>query len=503
MTTFICQSQVNNKVLDSLLNQLSKVEDKDVETQIKLHVDICNHGVLDHPELSIEHGTQALKLAKATDNQLYQAKALRAIGRVHQRLGNKYMALVNLMEANTMIKKLGDQKQVSIILNDIGIVYFQHNDFDEAEKFFKESLQIKKTNKNVQGMIHAMGNLAGVYMNKKEFEKAIQCVDFTSHLADSLNLPYYQAVAQQNKASVLTKMEKYDEAIPLYKQAISGFKNGGNKYELAITLKDFAEALLEKKDYNECIIRANEGLALAKHENVKLTEKDLHDILTKAYELTGDLENAHLHLTRYVHLSDSIYESEKEMDIARMEVIYNLKQKDEEIDKKNKSIAEFERKQYTNRLIWWLTTISIILLLTLAYIVYSRMKSRIRSMNVAIADKDKIIAEVALKVVNKDEVVDSLVEEKFKSGATINKKELEEYILNNHNQFISNLSKKYPSLTKKEIKICSLIKLQLSSKEIGVMLNLSPYSVDTYRYKIRKKIGLSSKDSMFQHLDKI
>lgn len=48
-------------------------------------------------------------------------------------------------------------------------------------------------------------------------------------------------------------------------------------------------------------------------------------------------------------------------------------------------------------------------------------------------------------------------------------------------------------LTSREIEISSLIKNGMTSKEIGDLLHIAPRTVDTYRYKIRKKFGLIGK----------
>ncbi|MFV8271189.1 histidine kinase [Flavobacterium sp. GT2N3] len=59
-----------------------------------------------------------------------------------------------------------------------------------------------------------------------------------------------------------------------------------------------------------------------------------------------------------------------------------------------------------------------------------------------------------------------------------------------HNEFIVNLSKKYPNLTSKDIKLCIYLKMNLSSKEIAPMMNISFRGVELHRYRLRKKLNL-------------
>ncbi|MFN3554976.1 MAG: LuxR C-terminal-related transcriptional regulator [Bacteroidales bacterium] len=41
-----------------------------------------------------------------------------------------------------------------------------------------------------------------------------------------------------------------------------------------------------------------------------------------------------------------------------------------------------------------------------------------------------------------------------------------------------------------------LVRLNLSSKEIATLMNISPKSVEIARYRLRKKLGLRERESM-------
>ncbi|MCL6258319.1 LuxR C-terminal-related transcriptional regulator [Aquiflexum sp. TKW24L] len=59
-------------------------------------------------------------------------------------------------------------------------------------------------------------------------------------------------------------------------------------------------------------------------------------------------------------------------------------------------------------------------------------------------------------------------------------------------EFSKRLVLKFPNLSTNDIKLCELLTQNLSSKEIAVLLNISPGSVNTARYRLRKKFGLSA-----------
>ena len=57
-------------------------------------------------------------------------------------------------------------------------------------------------------------------------------------------------------------------------------------------------------------------------------------------------------------------------------------------------------------------------------------------------------------------------------------------------------TKKHPDLTAKQVKICALTRINLTSREIADILHISPRSVDTQRYRIRKRIGLDANQNL-------
>ena len=69
-----------------------------------------------------------------------------------------------------------------------------------------------------------------------------------------------------------------------------------------------------------------------------------------------------------------------------------------------------------------------------------------------------------------------------------------------HNEFIINLSKKFPNLTQKDIKLCIYLKMNLSSKEIAPMMNISFRGVELHRYRLRKKLNLSQEENLSRFL---
>jgi hypothetical protein len=70
-------------------------------------------------------------------------------------------------------------------------------------------------------------------------------------------------------------------------------------------------------------------------------------------------------------------------------------------------------------------------------------------------------------------------------------------------EFYDKLLQLFPDLTKSELELCGLFRLNISNKEIGVLKNISPESVKMSRYRLRKKLGLKPGDDIYRFVTKI
>ena len=71
---------------------------------------------------------------------------------------------------------------------------------------------------------------------------------------------------------------------------------------------------------------------------------------------------------------------------------------------------------------------------------------------------------------------------------------------NSDQSLFSKLKKVHPELTKNDFKLCAYLRLNLSSKEIAPLLNISVHSVEIKRYRLRKKMGLDRKQGIVEYI---
>lgn len=69
-----------------------------------------------------------------------------------------------------------------------------------------------------------------------------------------------------------------------------------------------------------------------------------------------------------------------------------------------------------------------------------------------------------------------------------------------HEEFLNRLKAKYPTLTPTELRLCAFLKMNITTKEIAPLMNISVRGVEICRYRVRKKMGISRETNLTTHI---
>ena len=135
--------------------------------------------------------------------------------------------------------------------------------------------------------------------------------------------------------------------------------------------------------------------------------------------------------------------------------------------------------------------------------------------------KSKQLANTAMALVKKNETLQEIKKElaqnqtsfdnhysykkilKKVDGSIAHKDEWEvfEHNFNQvHDDFFQSLKNEHSELTPKDLKICAYVKMNLSTKEIAPLMNISIRGVETHRYRLKKKLNLENDISLTDYL---
>lgn len=109
------------------------------------------------------------------------------------------------------------------------------------------------------------------------------------------------------------------------------------------------------------------------------------------------------------------------------------------------------------------------------------IKDKLKRIN-NLCNDPKIKPEISalIKTIDNDTIIDN------------DWKKFELYFNQIHNSFTGMLKEKFPNLSANDIKMCAYLRMNLSTKEIASILNISTRGVEVSRYRLRKKLGLEN-----------
>ena len=134
---------------------------------------------------------------------------------------------------------------------------------------------------------------------------------------------------------------------------------------------------------------------------------------------------------------------------------------------------------------------------------YKDKSNELAASTMSIMKKNELLTQIKdqLKEVADKEVIKPVIRIIDKSlNQNENWELFKEAFDNADTEFFKNLKAKHPTLSPNDLKLCAYLRLNLSSKEVAQLINISPRSVEVKRYRLRKKLNLDSDENLTDYI---
>jgi tetratricopeptide (TPR) repeat protein len=399
------------------------------------------------------------------------------IGRTEVLRGHSEDGLPYLKEGLKIFEEEEEIRWQAITLIELGSAYFFQEDYDSALTYYQQSLDLSYEMKRDDFIAANLGNIAAIYLENEE----------------------------------------YDEALRRLFEAREIHNRPGSVNNLIIVYNDIASAYVGKKSYDLAIDYFSKAIQLADSLGSLDNLNDALEERAGTYEMMGSFEAALKDYKRFQTLKDSIFNETKSRQIEELKTEY-------ETEKKEQQIALLEQEVLSNRLQRLLLLTSLVLsVIIITFILYSRRQKARRNqlekenLQAQLEFKKKELTTHALSLARKNEVLDGLkqkaIELKNSENAergfsqlirTIdfdlqddkNWDNFNRYFEQIHVDFNSKVKNQYPDITANELRLLALLKMNLSSKEIANILNITQAGIKKARHRLRKKLQITTEESL-------
>jgi len=440
-----------------------------------------------------------------------------------------YLIALEIAENEQLISELNQIK-----LN-IGNLYLRLAQYDLAFKYLFESktyyLQNQKTESKNLSFNYQLIGIA--YGNNNSLDSAIYNFNQALvHTNEKNNSTFYGGILN-NIGAIYSKRDENEKALKHYQKAITTFDYTKEKIGKGVSMSNIAYIYGKQEKYEEAITLYLNSFELFKESNGLIYLRDNYANISEVYEKSGNYKDALKYSNLYLNLSDSITNSEMISDMANLQMQFEIGKKNQELillEQENKLI---ETENTLIKVKQFILIAGIIFLILIGLLIFRNLRTSLKNSKLTktilqkekqeltseIKYKKKELEDFAFRIIEKNNLLASLkhdvknIETKnmdkirdislsINSNLNITKdrKEFEMRIDKTQNSFFLKLENKFPALTKNEQRLCSLLLLNLSSKDIASILNISPDGVKKSRYRLRKKLQLDSKQEMSTYL---
>lgn len=473
------------------------------------------------------------------------------LGAALEEVGMWNSAMEYYHKALAIAEEQGLESDAAKIYNNIGAAYFR-SDVNMAESYFRKALEINTKIGDKKELCLNYNNLAGASMKQDRYDEALNYMLDALQLINKNEDAYFYHFMQCNIASLyMLKGENY-LAISYLRNAVEYHRREGNLLDLIQCYNMLAEAYERQGNITEAMYYIGlSETALASVTNRDF-EANMSIILSRFYSRRNNFEKAYDLLLRATELRDSLTKVNDVKKIGNLEQIYNNEQK---LRENALLISEMQlHKLEDDRRV---TVIVIIIILLASVVVFLIVRTRLREklhktkeelamQQIALSEKEKELQRIKEQELNKtidqknrelssyalsytkdnefyDHICDELkqilleinprdklhkerlrkiLSELKHHEGTDNWQEFRLYFEQVHPSFYDSLDEICPGITQRQKRLCALLYIGLSTKEIASITFREVRSVESARNRLRRKMDIPSEETIHEFLSK-
>lgn len=456
---------------------------------------------------------------------------------IYEFWGQRDSALLLLENVLSISEKIDYTEGVARASMGIGNLYYGLDNWEKALGFYKKALQAAQKINNVRGIGIIRLNIGMIYIETGDNDRAeqniIQAIEMLKQSESFIQL----ALAYDDLAIIYSKKgdkKKVDNYLQL---ALQLQKKYADKQEVAIGYNVHADCYSRLKDYKKSNTYLDSCIAIASQTNFKLMLQKSYRLYAENLKALNQYKLAYQYIEKSSEVQDSILSENFQKQLAEFDVKYKTLEKQSEIERLQ-SEEKLQKANFRNLLMGSLSIFFILVLVAYYYVLQRKRQKEIDELKMAKLEmeskqlanqlelKNKELTTHALNMVQKNKMLsgisNSIVEIINSSNGDMSKnlKSLKRnvesslqsekewnifktYFEQVNEGFIQQLNAINPQLSNNEVRLSTLLKLNMTNKEIASILNITHQSVKNAQYRLKGKLKIPANDDLRSFLLKL
>lgn len=463
---------------------------------------------------TLSFATKSKELAVKLGMKREVALALDALGVIYDDFGDKDKSSEYYFRSLKIYEEVKDFRGMAQSSSRIGILYYKQKNYPKALEYFFISLDLAQKTKSPDGIASNLNSIANVYSDQNEFLKAKKTYIEALGIAVKNGDLRREGSISLSLGSTYLKMRDYRQSNEFFQRALTIFTKLNNHLRISKCQVQFGEYYLATKDYARGFKVAGEALDISTKQGFKEVELSAAQLLHRLSLATRDTLKAYRFAIIESVLKDSLNNGEKQKTLTKLEAQYQFDKEE------SKKAIEQQRRDFMV-IILIILLISVVIILVL---IWARQKVKARNatlqkenleteldfknkemvLNVmSLMKKNEMLADLSEKLIKIEgeattpegkDTIKKVAKELQKSQEDEIWKEFSMRFKEVHSEFYDKLLQKFPGLSPNEQKLCAFLRLNMSSKDIAALTGQRVSSLETARYRLRQKLGISNAD---------
>ncbi len=286
----------------------------------------------------------ALTLADSLKQPLEKAKILNSMGAMYTQQDEYAKSLDKLQEAERILINLKSDTLLIDTYTNLGILQEKRRQWQAALDYYKKVADILVRTKAPElERARNLTNTAHVLEEQGKLEEARDTYMQALKISESINHPFAKALISQNLANVHNGLRKWKESIAYSEKSIAIAKEHNLPRIVAAGLENTATTYLLQELYAEAIGYFLQAYDSASRIGYNKTMLNASLQLSVCYEKTGNLAKALSSFRQYTQLKDSILNADKLDKLEGLQAAYDARNREN-------AIRELQQKQNLARI---------------------------------------------------------------------------------------------------------------------------------------------------------
>jgi two-component system NarL family sensor kinase len=239
-------AQRNKPIIDSIERVIKTQTDTNL---VKSYSELTWQYRLVNRQKAVDYGLKAIALGKKLNFQKGLAQAYNDLGIIYYDKENYDSSILLYQEGMKIREQLHDELGMARLYNKIGIVYQKQGKFGDALYNQQYALALFEKTGNDIGISYSLNNIGILQQNLGRFDEAINYHNQSIAIKKKLNDRAGILQSYINVANIFKIKEEFDKAETYYIQAVDLARQIGNKEYLSNVLNNLGDLYSRKKNY--------------------------------------------------------------------------------------------------------------------------------------------------------------------------------------------------------------------------------------------------------------